>query len=120
MGTGVPAQARVSHLALPPSFDANPNGLLPPMDFPVPRGTPLISPHIKWDHSQIWDVPAASDFPNGSGGSSAAVVYNIGEGGRGESRDGAREPAGLVVSRPGTSTKVRPPQTPAPTPPTTT
>ncbi|KAI5764340.1 FASN protein [Gulo gulo luscus] len=58
-------------------IDANPNGLYPPMEVPVPRGTPLISPHIKWDHSQTWDVPAAGDFPNGSSGSSAATVYNI-------------------------------------------
>ncbi|XP_032285376.1 fatty acid synthase [Phoca vitulina] len=58
-------------------IDANPNGLFPPLEFPVPRGTPLISPHIKWDHSQIWDVPAAGDFPSGSSGSSAATVYNI-------------------------------------------
>nr|XP_025855761.1 fatty acid synthase [Vulpes vulpes] len=58
-------------------MDANPNGLFPPMDFPVPRGTPLISPHIKWDHSQIWDVPAAEDFPNGSTGSSAATICKI-------------------------------------------
>ncbi|KAM6175935.1 fatty acid synthase [Erethizon dorsatum] len=61
------------HLA---GIDANPNALLPPVEFPAPRGTPLISPHIKWDHSQTWDVPAAEDFPNGSG-SSSATVYNI-------------------------------------------
>ncbi|KAF6093695.1 fatty acid synthase [Phyllostomus discolor] len=61
------------HLA---GIDINPNGLFPPVEFPAPRGTPLISPHIKWDHSQTWDVPAVEDFPNGSNGSSA-VVYNI-------------------------------------------
>lgn len=61
------------------SINANPNALLPPVEFPAPRGTPLISPHIKWDHSQTWDVPAAEHFPNGSG-SSSATVYNIGEG----------------------------------------
>uniref|UniRef100_A0ABI7YC33 Fatty acid synthase n=1 Tax=Felis catus TaxID=9685 RepID=A0ABI7YC33_FELCA len=58
-------------------FDVNPNGLLPPVEFPVPRGTPLISPHIKWDHSQTWDVPTAKDFPSGSSGSSASTVCNI-------------------------------------------
>uniref|UniRef100_A0A673VNW4 Fatty acid synthase n=1 Tax=Suricata suricatta TaxID=37032 RepID=A0A673VNW4_SURSU len=57
-------------------FSVNPNGLFPPMEFPVPRGTPLISPHIKWDHSQTWDVPSASDFPSGSS-SSSATIYNI-------------------------------------------
>ncbi|XDA81106.1 hypothetical protein R6Z07F_011082 [Ovis aries] len=57
-------------------IDVNPNGLFPPVEFPAPRGTPLISPHIKWDHSQTWDVPAAEDFPNGSS-SSSATVYKI-------------------------------------------
>ncbi|KAK2112409.1 hypothetical protein P7K49_012156 [Saguinus oedipus] len=57
-------------------IDANPNALFPPVEFPVPRGTPLISPLIKWDHSLTWDVPAAEDFPNGSGSPSASV-YTI-------------------------------------------
>lgn len=75
-----PGARRAHHtFPSPPSIDANPNGLFPPVEFPVPRGTPLISPHIKWDHSQVWDVPAAGDFPSGSSGSSTATVYNIGE-----------------------------------------
>uniref|UniRef100_A0A250Y8F2 Fatty acid synthase n=1 Tax=Castor canadensis TaxID=51338 RepID=A0A250Y8F2_CASCN len=57
-------------------IDVNPNALFPPVEFPAPRGTPLISPHIKWDHSQTWDVPASEDFPNGSS-SSSATVYTI-------------------------------------------
>ncbi|XP_028643680.1 fatty acid synthase [Grammomys surdaster] len=57
-------------------INVNPNALFPPVEFPAPRGTPLISPHIKWDHSQTWDVPVAEDFPNGSS-SSSATVYNI-------------------------------------------
>lgn len=61
------------HLA---GIDINPNGLFPPEEFPAPRGTPLISPLIKWDHSQTWDVPAAEDFPSGSG-SSSATVYTL-------------------------------------------
>lgn len=48
------------------------------MEYPVPVGTPLISPYIKWDHSQDWDVPKAEDFPSGSKGSASASVYNIG------------------------------------------
>lgn len=56
--------------------DVDPNALFPPVEFPAPRGTPLISPYIKWEHSQSWDVPAAEDFPNGSSSSSAAV-YTI-------------------------------------------
>ncbi|XP_043860025.1 LOW QUALITY PROTEIN: fatty acid synthase [Dromiciops gliroides] len=57
--------------------NVNPNGLFPPVEYPAPVGTPLISPHIKWDHSQNWDVPSTSDFPSGSGGSSSSTVYNI-------------------------------------------
>ncbi|XP_077022384.1 fatty acid synthase [Tamandua tetradactyla] len=57
-------------------INANPNGLFPPVEYPVPQGTPLISPLIKWDHSQTWDVPKAEDFPSGSS-STSATVYNI-------------------------------------------
>uniref|UniRef100_A0A670XYR8 Fatty acid synthase n=1 Tax=Pseudonaja textilis TaxID=8673 RepID=A0A670XYR8_PSETE len=53
------------------------NNLFPHVQYPVPTGTPLISPYIAWDHSQIWDVPKPEDFPTGSGGSGAATVYNI-------------------------------------------
>ncbi|KAM6245512.1 fatty acid synthase [Porphyrio hochstetteri] len=53
------------------------NNLFPRVEYPVPVGTPLISPHIKWDHSQDWDVPKAEDFPSGSKGSASASVYNI-------------------------------------------
>ncbi|XP_070596224.1 fatty acid synthase [Erythrolamprus reginae] len=53
------------------------NNLFPRVQYPVPTGTPLISPYIVWDHSQIWDVPKPEDFPTGSGGSGAATVYNI-------------------------------------------
>ncbi|KAM6473364.1 fatty acid synthase isoform 2-T2 [Liasis olivaceus] len=53
------------------------NNLFPLVEYPVPRGTPLISPYVVWDHSQNWDVPKREDFPTGSGGSGAATVYNI-------------------------------------------
>uniref|UniRef100_A0A8B9P5E4 Fatty acid synthase n=1 Tax=Apteryx owenii TaxID=8824 RepID=A0A8B9P5E4_APTOW len=53
------------------------NNLFPLVEYPVPVGTPLISPYIKWDHSQDWDVPKAEDFPAGSKGSTSASVYNI-------------------------------------------
>ncbi|KAL4648124.1 fatty acid synthase [Arapaima gigas] len=53
------------------------NKLYTPVEYPVPPGTPLISPHIVWDHSQNWDVPKTDDFPSGSGGSTSATVYNI-------------------------------------------
>ncbi|NXF89098.1 FAS synthase, partial [Eubucco bourcierii] len=53
------------------------NNLFPLEQYPVPVGTPLISPYIKWDHSQDWDVPKAEDFPSGSKGSASASIYNI-------------------------------------------
>ncbi|XP_029173773.1 fatty acid synthase-like isoform X1 [Nylanderia fulva] len=31
--------------------------LYPPISFPVSRGTPMIGPLIKWDHSTKWEVP---------------------------------------------------------------
>ncbi|XP_066519867.1 fatty acid synthase [Hoplias malabaricus] len=51
--------------------------LYPAVKYPVPVGTPLISPLIQWDHSQTWDVPKVEDFPAGSGGSTSATVFNI-------------------------------------------
>ncbi|XP_069511428.1 fatty acid synthase [Ambystoma mexicanum] len=53
------------------------NNLFPPVEYPAPVGTPLISPFITWDHSQTWDVPKPEDFPAGSGGSSSATIFNI-------------------------------------------
>lgn len=53
------------------------NNLFPPVEYPVPAGTPLISPYIKWDHSQDWTVPKSEDFLSGSGGAASASVYNI-------------------------------------------
>ncbi|XP_033896426.3 fatty acid synthase-like [Acipenser ruthenus] len=58
-------------------IDVDCNKLYPPVEYPAPIGTPLISPHIVWDHSQTWDVPSIEHFPAGSGGSSSATVYNI-------------------------------------------
>ncbi|XP_054009830.1 fatty acid synthase-like [Hylaeus anthracinus] len=31
--------------------------LYPPVEYPVSRGTPMISPHIKWEHKDDWFVP---------------------------------------------------------------
>ncbi|KAM8836140.1 fatty acid synthase [Spinachia spinachia] len=53
------------------------NGLCPGVKYPVPVGTPLISPLVQWDHAQTWDVPKAEDFSCGSAGSNSATVYNI-------------------------------------------
>ncbi|KAM4525063.1 fatty acid synthase isoform 2-T2 [Odontesthes bonariensis] len=53
------------------------NGLCPAVSYPVPAGTPMISPIVQWDHSHMWDIPKAEDFSHGSGGSSSATIYNI-------------------------------------------
>ncbi|XP_018417291.1 PREDICTED: fatty acid synthase [Nanorana parkeri] len=53
------------------------NNIYPPVEYPVPAGTPLISPLLQWDHSQTWDVPKPEDFPAGSGGSTSSTVYNV-------------------------------------------
>uniref|UniRef100_A0A4W6DNU3 Fatty acid synthase n=1 Tax=Lates calcarifer TaxID=8187 RepID=A0A4W6DNU3_LATCA len=53
------------------------NGLCPAVKYPVPAGTPLISPLVHWDHAQTWDVPKVEDFSSGPGGSKSATIYNI-------------------------------------------
>ncbi|XP_032358725.1 fatty acid synthase [Etheostoma spectabile] len=53
------------------------NSLCPVVEYPVPVGTPLISPLVQWDHAQTWDVPKVEDFSYGSGGSNSTFVYNI-------------------------------------------
>ncbi|XP_068199679.1 fatty acid synthase [Antennarius striatus] len=58
-------------------IDVDSNKLCPAMQYPVPVGTPLISPLVQWDHSQTWDVPKVEDFPSSSGGSNSAIIYNI-------------------------------------------
>uniref|UniRef100_UPI0037E9BFCC fatty acid synthase n=1 Tax=Semicossyphus pulcher TaxID=241346 RepID=UPI0037E9BFCC len=51
------------------------NGLCPAVKYPVPVGTPMISPLVQWDHALNWDVPTAEHFS--SGGSNSASVYKI-------------------------------------------
>lgn len=53
------------------------NGLHRTVKYPVPVGTPLISPLVQWDHAQTWDVPKAEDFISGSGASNSATIYKI-------------------------------------------
>uniref|UniRef100_A0AAQ5YJU9 Fatty acid synthase n=1 Tax=Amphiprion ocellaris TaxID=80972 RepID=A0AAQ5YJU9_AMPOC len=53
------------------------SGLCPAVSYPVPVGTPLISPLMQWDHAQTWDIPKAEDFLSGSGGSNSSTIYNI-------------------------------------------
>ncbi|XP_033747566.1 fatty acid synthase-like [Pecten maximus] len=40
----------------------NPLGLFPAVQLPAPRGTPMISPSLGWDHSQTWAVADQGDF----------------------------------------------------------
>lgn len=61
------------------SINVNANGLCPAVKYPVPVGTPLISPLVQWDHAQTWDVPKVEDFSSGSRGSNSATIYNIGK-----------------------------------------
>ncbi|XP_041830190.1 fatty acid synthase isoform X2 [Melanotaenia boesemani] len=58
-------------------IDVDCNSLGPAVRYPVPAGTPLISPLLQWDHSQTWDVPRPEDFFYSSGGSGSAAIYNI-------------------------------------------
>lgn len=69
----------LSHMCCHCSVNVDSNKLYPAVQYPVQVGTPLISPLIQWDHSQSWDVPKVEDFPAGSGGSTSATVYNIGQ-----------------------------------------
>ncbi|XP_039303879.1 fatty acid synthase [Solenopsis invicta] len=41
--------------------------LYPPINFPVGRGTPMIGPLVKWDHSTAWDVPNFNQISSHSG-----------------------------------------------------
>ncbi|EZA60541.1 hypothetical protein DMN91_010029 [Ooceraea biroi] len=45
--------------------------LYPPVSFPVGRGTPMIGPLVKWDHSQKWNV---ASFKKTSGQSGECIV----------------------------------------------
>ena len=57
------------------NFD--PMKLFPPVNFPVSRGTPMISPLVQWDHSQSWAVPKYDEFLSGSNGWRSEVSFEI-------------------------------------------
>uniref|UniRef100_A0A3B4B6A9 Fatty acid synthase n=1 Tax=Periophthalmus magnuspinnatus TaxID=409849 RepID=A0A3B4B6A9_9GOBI len=59
------------------SINVDCNKLSPHTPYPVPVGTPLLSPLVEWDHAQTWDVPKAADFSFSSGASSSAIIFNI-------------------------------------------
>ncbi|KAM9424875.1 fatty acid synthase isoform 2-T2 [Pholidichthys leucotaenia] len=54
-------------------IDVDGNSLCPVVNYPVPSGTPLLSPLVLWDHTQLWDTPKAEDFVFGSGGNSVSI-----------------------------------------------
>lgn len=51
--------------------------LYPPIQFPVSRGTPMIAPLIKWEHSQEWMVPNFSKQKDKSNAGERKVTINI-------------------------------------------
>lgn len=51
--------------------------LYPPIQFPVSRGTPMIAPLIKWEHSHEWTVPNFSKYRYNSNGAERQVTINI-------------------------------------------
>ncbi|XP_074648828.1 fatty acid synthase-like isoform X2 [Tubulanus polymorphus] len=51
--------------------------IYPPVSFPVSRGTPMIAPLIRWDHSHSWDVPPPEAFIHGAGQGQAGHVFEI-------------------------------------------
>jgi len=60
----------------------NPMSLYPPVELPVSSSTPMLSSLVRWDHTDTWDVPTASEFlALGSGGSgsssSSSVEVNV-------------------------------------------
>ncbi|XP_005094185.1 fatty acid synthase [Aplysia californica] len=60
-------------------MDLNPLKVYPPVQYPVPRGTPNVSSCISkiWDHSVTWSAPHGEDYPTGTGGASSDAVFEI-------------------------------------------
>lgn len=51
--------------------------LYPTVTFPVPRGTPMISPLVRWDHNQSWPVMTPEDvMTNGGKGVSCSFTVD--------------------------------------------
>ena len=51
--------------------------LYPPIEYPVSRGTPMVAPMVKWDHSQVWEVPRLEQFASGGSGSNGSCVFEV-------------------------------------------
>ena len=61
-------------------MDLKPLGIFPPVSYPVSRGTPMISPLIKWDHSQSWNVPDVEKmFITSGGGAGCSFEVDVSE-----------------------------------------
>ncbi|KAL3877602.1 hypothetical protein ACJMK2_035297 [Sinanodonta woodiana] len=58
-------------------LNLNPLGVYPPVEFPVPRGTPFVSPVVQWDHSQSWDVPSTDNFLSGGYGHHSESTFEM-------------------------------------------
>ena len=57
--------------------DLNPLGIYPPVEFPVPRGTGMLSPLLSWDHSQSWNLPNPQNFLSGTSGQQSETVFEV-------------------------------------------
>ncbi|WAR19700.1 FAS-like protein [Mya arenaria] len=55
----------------------NPLGLATDVSYPVPRGTPMISPLVSWDHSLSWNVPTADMFAGCGASTPCGCVLDI-------------------------------------------
>lgn len=65
------------HRCYAAGMKVDPLALFAPVRYPVPAGTPMLSPLVQWDHSQSWDVPKADDFIGGGSGRNTVCVYEI-------------------------------------------
>ena len=58
-------------------INLNPLGIFPEIEFPVPRGTEMLSPLISWDHTQSWVLPSEENFLSGTSGRQSETVFEI-------------------------------------------
>uniref|UniRef100_A0A0K0ESV2 Fatty acid synthase n=1 Tax=Strongyloides stercoralis TaxID=6248 RepID=A0A0K0ESV2_STRER len=59
-------------------INIKPENLYPKISYPVPKGTPMIGPLWKWDHSQDWPVVDGKMMASSGGGQAASSAsYNI-------------------------------------------
>ena len=58
-------------------FNPDISKLYPQVSYPVSRGTPSLSPLIKWDHSDDWFVPLYPDYFNPSNSSEYRVTIDL-------------------------------------------